>query len=104
MTANNEAQHEGSDTAVGARPAWSFRTASLGMVEAYEVAVPAQDGVGGDDQVQLPQCGSGESVQEGDEECPVGWGESGFIDLALHHGELVAQRQDLDVLVGAAHR
>ena len=66
--------------------------------------MPAQDGVGGDDQVQLPQRGSGESVQEDGEEWPVGWGESGFIDQALHDGELVAQRQDLDVLVGAAHR
>jgi hypothetical protein len=38
------------------------------VVAAYEVAVPAQDGVGGDDQVQLPQRGPGESVQEGGEE------------------------------------
>ena len=29
------------------------------------------------------RCGPGESVQEGGEECRVGWGESGFIDLAL---------------------
>jgi len=54
--------------------------------------------------VQLLHRGPGESVQEGGEECPVGWGESGFVDLALHDSELVAQRQDLDVLVGAAHR
>jgi len=31
-------------------------------------------------------------------------GESGIADLALHDNELAAQRQDLDGLVGAAHR
>jgi len=65
--------------------------------------VPAEDGVGGDDQVQLPQRRQGQSVQECGEECPVGAGEAGFVDLALQDGELVAQRKDLDVLVHVAH-
>jgi hypothetical protein len=38
------------------------------------------------------------------EECPVGSGEAGFVNLALQDDELVAQRQDLDVLVDVAHR
>jgi hypothetical protein len=43
-------------------------------------------------------------VQEGAEECPVGRGEVGFVDLALQDGELVAQRKNLDVFVHIAHR
>ncbi|WP_165824567.1 hypothetical protein [Micromonospora globispora] len=67
-----------------------------------QVAVPAQDGVGGDDQVELAQPGAGQLVQEGGEVRPVGRGEAGLVDLALQDGELVAQRQDLDVFVRVA--
>jgi hypothetical protein len=42
-------------------------------------------------------------VQEGCEERPIGRGEAGLVDLALQDGELVAQRKNLDVLVGIAH-
>jgi hypothetical protein len=66
--------------------------------------MPAQDRVGGDDQVQLPQRQPGQWVQEGGEECPVGRGEARFVDLALEDGELVAERKDLDVLVHVAGR
>jgi hypothetical protein len=75
----------------------------LGVVAAEQVAVPAQDGVGGDDQVRLPQPCPGESVQQGGEERPVGRGEAGFVGLALQDGELVAQRQNLEVFVRVAH-
>lgn len=51
---SGQAQDEGLDAADGGRPAWPFRTGRLGMVAAEQVAVPTQDGVGGDDQVQLP--------------------------------------------------
>jgi hypothetical protein len=44
------------------------------------------------------------TVQEGGEECPVGRGEARLVDLALQDGELVTQRQNLDVLVRIAHR
>jgi hypothetical protein len=37
-------------------------------------AVPTQDGVGGDDQVKLPQHRSGESVKQCGKERPVGTG------------------------------
>jgi hypothetical protein len=59
---------------------------------------------GGDDQVELSQVEPGESMQQRGEERPVSSGEAGFVDLALQDGELVAQRQDIDVLVGVAHR
>jgi hypothetical protein len=43
-------------------------------------------------------------VQEGGEECPVGRGEVGPVDLALQNRELMAQRKNLDVLVHITHR
>jgi hypothetical protein len=54
--------------------------------------------------MELAQSGAGQPVQEGSEECPVGWGEAGLVGLALQDGELVAQHQNLDVLVHIAHR
>lgn len=42
-------------------------------------------------------------MQEGGEERPVGRRKAGFVDLALQHGELVAQSEDLDILVHVAH-
>jgi hypothetical protein len=73
------------------------------VVAAEQVAVPAQDGVGGDDPVQLPQPCPGESVEQGGEVRPVGRGETGFLSLALQDGELVTQRKNLDVFVRVAH-
>jgi hypothetical protein len=69
-----------------------------------EVTVPVQDGVEGDDQVELPQHRSGESKRQGGEERTVGRVDAGLGDLALEDGELVAQRQDLDGLVGGSGR
>jgi hypothetical protein len=43
------------DAANGGRPTGPFRPGCHGVSVAEEVAVPAQDGVRGDDQVQLPQ-------------------------------------------------
>ncbi|GAA2077324.1 hypothetical protein [Actinomadura alba] len=74
------------------------------MPAAREVAVPAQDRVRGDDQMQLPQPGAGESVQQSGEQSAVYRGEAWLAGLPLQDRELVAQRQDLDVLVGVAHR
>jgi hypothetical protein len=50
-----QAQDEGLDSAAGRRPAGPFRAGCLGVVAAEQVAVPAWDGVGGDDQVELSQ-------------------------------------------------
>ena len=42
-------------------------------------------------------------VQEGGQERPVRAGEVWLVDLVLEDGQLVAQGQDLDVLLGRAH-
>jgi hypothetical protein len=68
------------------------------VVAPEQGAVPPQDGVGGDDQVKLPQHRSGESVKQCGKERPVGWAKTGPAGLALQDGELVAQCQDFDVL------
>jgi hypothetical protein len=66
----------------------------VGVVAAEEVALPAQDGVGGDDQAELPQRGPGEVVGQGGQEGPVCCGEARSAGLALQDGELVAQREE----------
>lgn len=88
---------------MGGRPTWAFWAGYLGVVAPEEVAVPAQDGVGRDDQVQLSEPCPGEAVKEGGHQGPIGPGEAGLGDLTLQDGELVAQRQNLDVLVDVAH-
>ena len=60
---------------------------------AEQVAVPAQDGVGGDDQVGLSKLAAGEAMEQGGEERPVRSGEAGLVYLTLQDTELVAQRQ-----------
>jgi hypothetical protein len=42
---------------------------------------------------------AGESVDESGDQCPVGPGDSSSPGLAVQYGELVAQHEDLDVLV-----
>jgi len=74
------------------------------VATAHQVAVPPQDRVRGDDQVQLPQRGPWEPVQERGKESTVRRGDPGPVDLPLQDSQLVAQRQDLDVLVHIAHR
>ena len=66
--------------------------------------MPTQDRVRGHDQLQLSQPGPRKMVQERGQERPVRAGRARPLDLALQDGELVAQHQDLDVLVGPAHR
>jgi hypothetical protein len=69
-----QAQDEGSDAADGAS-AGPFGARCAGVTAAQQVAVPAQDGVGGDDQMELSQGWSRELVEQGSEERPVGRGE-----------------------------
>ena len=54
--------------------------------------------------VGLSKLAVGESMERGGEERPVGSGGAGLVDLRLQDTELVAQRQNLDVLVGVARR
>ena len=58
-----EPKDEKLNPANGGWSARSFRAGCLGVVAAAEeVAVPAQDSVGGDDEVELAQLGSGDAV------------------------------------------
>ena len=98
------AHNEHSDAAHRRWSAGSLRAGPAGVVAAEQGAVPTQDGVGGDDQVKLPQHRSGESVKQCGKERCVGWGKTGPAGLALQNGELVAQCQDFDVFVRTAHR
>ncbi|MFJ9448513.1 hypothetical protein ACIRRH_42960 [Kitasatospora sp. NPDC101235] len=43
-------------------------------------------------------------VEQAGQDSTVGVGEDGSADLALHDRQLVPQREDLDVLLPAAHR
>jgi hypothetical protein len=99
-----QAQDEGSDAADGGASAGSFGARCAGVAAAQKVAVPVQDGIGGDDQMELSQFRSGNLVEQSGEKRPVRQGEPGFVDSALQDSELVAQRQDLDVFVGVAQR
>lgn len=71
------------------------------MAACDQIAVPAQDGIRADQQSQTAQCRSWQRVQQRRKQCPVDWGELDFLaaELALQHGDLVSQREDLDVLV-----
>jgi hypothetical protein len=96
-------QDEGSDAADGGRPARSCGARDPSVAVAQKVAVPAQDGVGRDDQGEPSQRWSGELEEQGSEKRPVGQGEPRLVDPALQDGELVARHQDLDIFVGVTH-
>ncbi len=76
------------------------------MPLSYEVAVPAQYGVRSDDESQSAQDFAGEGLEESGQEGPVLRCELRLAgaELPLQDGDLVAQGQDLGVLVPVAHR
>jgi hypothetical protein len=69
------------------------------------VAVPAQDGVRSHDQTHASQRVAWQGREQGSQkrDLRVGSGPGGS-ELLLQHADLVAQREDLDVLVPMAHR
>jgi hypothetical protein len=71
-----------------------------------QIAVPAEHGIGAHDQVQALEHVPREPVQQRRQQCPVSQGEPhpARADLPLQDQELVAQRENLRVLVPAAHR
>lgn len=99
-----EPQHQSTDGTYGARSTGTFGAGGLGVAAAKQVAVPAQQCVGGDDQLESTKLSSGEAVQERGEQRAVRPGEARLIDLPLQHSQLMAQRQDFSVLVAVAHR
>ena len=81
--------------------------AGSGRVAArQEVPVPAQHRLGPDQQPEPAEHIRWEPVQQGTQERPVGQGEPrpGLTQLPLQDHYLVAQRQDLHLLVPVAHR
>jgi hypothetical protein len=63
--------------------------------------MPAEDGLGSDEE-RRPPLAWYELGQRGDDR-PVRPGETGSGNLALEHGKLVAEHQDLCVLGGVVH-
>ena len=74
------------------------------MSAAQQVAAPTQQGVGGEDQLELAKWYSGEAMQERGEQRAIGSREPRLADLPLPQGKLLTQRQDFGVLVAVAHR
>ena len=68
--------------------------------------MPAQQGPRGDDQAQLAELAAGQQPGQRGQDRPVGPRQPRSPGLALEHGDLVAQDQDLGVLgpVGAGEQ
>jgi hypothetical protein len=60
--------------------------------------VPAQHGARRDDQSQPAELAARQQPGQRDQDCPVGPRQPRDSDLALEHGDLMAQDQDLGVL------
>ncbi len=60
--------------------------------------MPAQQGPGRDDQVQLAEPGAEQEPGQRGQDRPVGPGQPWSLNLALEHGDLMAQDQDFGVL------
>jgi hypothetical protein len=60
--------------------------------------VPAQQSPRGDDQAQPTELAAGQQPSQRGQERPVGPRQPRGLDLALEHGHLMAQDQDLRVL------
>ncbi|NIY69255.1 hypothetical protein [Streptomyces malaysiensis] len=69
-----------------------------------QVAMPAQDRVGADQEQKVPQSVFGEVVEQAGEDGAVYVGEGRLADLALQDQQLVPEYEDLDVLFSVAHR
>jgi len=64
----------------------------------HQSGVPAQQGSRGDDQAQLTKLDAGQQPGQRGQDRPVRPRQHRFADLALEHGELMPQEQDLRVL------
>jgi hypothetical protein len=70
----------------------------MGPVPPDQARVPAQQSPRGDDQAQLAELAAGQQPGQRGQDRPVGPGQPRGLDLALEHGDLVPQDQDLRVL------
>ena len=75
-----------------------------GVATGEEIAVPAQDGVRADQQADSLQRGAGQRLEQSGQQRPIGRLEPDPLvaELALQLAELVAQHEDLGVLVMVA--
>jgi len=80
----------------GARP--SRAAVRVGPPPPDQVGVPAQHGPGRDDQAHPAKMTSGQQPGQGCQDRPIGPRQPRGLDLALKHGALVTQDQDLGVL------
>jgi hypothetical protein len=74
------------------------------MLTGEQISMPAQDGLGSDQQPQPLQRGPGEPVEQGGQQRPVGGLEPDPLvaELALQHRELVTKHEDFGVLIVVA--
>ena len=102
----SQTQRQSPDGTEGARASMALVPGDGRVASAEQVAVPAQDGVRPYQQVQPAQCLAGQRGQECGEEGSIRGGEPHLpvAELALQDGDLVAQREDLGVLVAIACR
>ena len=101
-----QAKHQLADGADGARPARAPGAGSGRVAARQDVPMPAQHCLGSDQQAEPSEHVPREPVQQGGQERPVARAEPrpGLTQLPLQDRDLVAQRQDLHVLVPVAHR
>ena len=97
-------QHQRADGLRRARPPGG--AARVRPAPPDQVGVPAQQGARGDDQAQLAEVAAGQQPGQRGQDRPVGPGQPRCPGLALEHGDLVAQDEDLGVLgpVGAGEQ
>ncbi|GAA0899275.1 hypothetical protein GCM10009574_083460 [Streptomyces asiaticus] len=74
------------------------------MAPPEQLAMPAHDRLGADQQQKVPQSVFGQVVQKAGEDSTITVGEGRLADLALQDKQLVPKHEDLDVLVSVAHR
>ncbi|MEU4897296.1 hypothetical protein AB0B12_32125 [Streptomyces sp. NPDC044780] len=74
------------------------------MAPLEQVAMPAQDCVGADQQQKAPEPVFGEVVEQAGEDGTVAVSEGRLADLTLQDQQLMPEYEDLDVLLSIAHR
>jgi hypothetical protein len=101
-----QAQYQLADGADGARPPRAPGARSSRMMADQEIALPAQHRLRPHQQPEPAEHVPRELAQQGGQERPVGRAEPrpGRAQLPFQHRDLVAQRQDLRILVPVAHR
>ena len=99
-------QHQEPDGAHGPRPSRALRPGSGSVAARDQIAVPAQHRIRTHQQPHPAQHLRRQPVQQRRQERSIARGEphSAFAELTLKHRDLMAQGEDLRVLVPVAHR